>query len=393
MTYSKAAATLKPDEIREMIKITSQPGVINFAGGLPAPELFPAKEMIHATELALTKCPAIAMQYHATDGYLPLREKIVSRLSKIGIQVPIEQLIISSGSQQVLDLAGKLFVDHNDIVLTESPTYSGVFNAVKTYLPMFMGIPTDDDGVIPDKFEELCKTYGGRIKLIYVIPDYQNPSGRVWSMERRKAFVELVGKYQIPTLEDAPYRELSFDGNPMPPLKSMDDSGMIIHLGSFSKILAPGYRISWIAAKKDFADRFTWASQGAFLQSSTVNEVIIDQYLENYDLDAHIEDIRNLYKRHGELMLGLMKKEFPESVKWTDTKGGMFCMVTLPQGKLARDLLKLCLEQKVAFVVGDGFYSNGDVFNTFRLNFATSSDANIEEGMKRLGRAVRELLS
>jgi 2-aminoadipate transaminase len=392
MTFAHRTITLKPDEIREMIKITSQPGFINFAGGLPAAELFPVKEMIEAEKRSLEEEGPVAMQYHSTDGYIPLREKIVKRLAKIGVDVPIDEVLITSGSQQAISLGGEVFVNEGvgDIVLTEIPTYSGAFNALKTFLPDFMGMPTDDEGVIPEKLEEMFKQYGGRIKLIYVIPDYQNPSGRAWSMERRKAFVDLVSKYQVPVLEDAPYRELSFQGEPLPPLKSLDKSGMIIHLGSFSKVLAPGYRIAYIVAQKDILNRFCWASQGAFLQSSTANELAIDRYLAYNDLDAHIQVIRKTYKERCELMVSLMETEFPKSVKFARPQGGMFTWVELPEGKSARELLQKALEAKVAYVVGDGFFPAGNVFNCFRINFASMKPDLITEGMQRLGKAVRE---
>jgi 2-aminoadipate transaminase len=393
LKYAKCVETLRPDEIREMIKITSQPGVINFAGGLPAAELFPAKEMILANQAALEKFGSIAMQYHSTEGYVPLREKIVARLERMGIKVPLDEVLITSGSQQGIDLGGKLFVNEGDVVLTESPTYSGFFNAVKTYLPKFIAVPTDDDGIVPEALEETLKKYGPRVKLMYVIPDYQNPSGRAWSLERRKSFLEIIGRYEVPVLEDSPYRELCFEGNPLPTLKSLDTSGMIIHLGSFSKVFAPGYRIAYIVAQKPVIDRLTWASQGAFLQSSTVNQVAIDEYLSMYDLDAHIEEIRRVYKSRGELMISMMERDFPANVKFTRPKGGMFVWVELPGDKLARELLNICLKEKVAFVVGNAFYPDADVFNTFRMNFASMTTEKIAEGMERMAKAVRAFVA
>lgn len=395
MTFAQRTSTLKPDEIREMIKITSQPGFINFAGGLPAAELFPGKELIEASRIAIEKYGPTALQYHSTDGYIPLREKIKARMAKIGVDVPIDEILITSGSQQGISLGGEVFIDEHvsgdrDIVLTESPTYSGCFNALKTYLPEFIGIPTDDEGIIPEGLEAELKKYGSRVKLMYVIPDYQNPSGRAWSTERRKAFIKLIAKYQVPVLEDAPYRELSFRGEPNKPLKAIDESGMVIHLGSFSKVLAPGFRIAYIIAKKDILNKFTWASQGAFLQSSTAGEVIIDQYLEHNDLDAHVEIIRKTYKERAELAVKMMESEFPDNVQFCRPDGGMFTWVTLPEGCNSRDLLKLALDTKVAFVVGDNFFPKADVFNCFRINFASMKPDLITEGMQRLGKAVRE---
>jgi len=388
--YAKRVGTLQPDEIREMIKITSNPSVINFAGGLPAPELFPIEEMVRATRVALEESGAIGMQYHATDGYLPLREKISARLLRTaGIEAAPADIMITNGSQQGIDLSGRLFVEEGDVVLTESPTYSGVFNALKVYLPAFVGVPTDDDGVIPEEFEKILKKYGARVKLMYVIPDYQNPSGRAWSVERREAFVDLAGRYELPVIEDSPYRELCFDGEPLPTLKSMDKSGMIIHLGSFSKIFAPGYRVSYVVAERAILDKYIYASQGAFLQASTENQVAIDTYLALYDLDAHIEKIRAVYKRRCTLMVSLMAQEFPENVTFTRPKGGMFALVTLPEGKNSNDLLKMAIAEDIAFVVGDAFYPDANVLNTFRVCFANMPEARIEEGMRRLGKAVR----
>ena len=392
--FAKRVKTLKPDDIREMIKITSNPEVINLAGGLPAPELFPVTEMIHATAQALETSGRAAMQYHSTDGYLPLREKIAERLGRTAdIVTGADNIVITNGSQQGIDLAGRIFVDEGDIVLTENPTYSGLFNALKVYLPDFVGVPTDDDGIIPDAFEDILKTHGERIKLMYVIPDYQNPSGRVWSLERRKAFVKLVGRYRLPVIEDSPYRELCFEGNPLPTLMSLDQSGMIIHLGSFSKILAPGYRVSYICAESSILEKFIYASQGAFLQASTVSQVVIDTYLELYELDLHIEKIRNVYKNRCKAITEAMEKEFPESVHFTKPKGGMFALVTLPQGKDTRQLLQMAIAENVAFVVGDGFYTSSDIRNTFRVCFANMPEERIVEGIRRLGKAIRTYLA
>jgi 2-aminoadipate transaminase len=255
-----------------------------------------------------------------------------------------------------------------------------------------VGVPTDDDGIIPEELTKILDKYGDRVKLMYVIPDYQNPTGRAWSLERRKQFVKITGERGIPVVEDAPYRELTFTGEMQPPLKALDTAGNIIFLGSFSKVFAPGYRISYVCAEKEIINMMVYTMQGAFLQSATASEVAISKYLELYDLDAHIEEIRKVYKRRGELMIRLMEDYFPKEVSFTKPKGGMFAWVTLPEGCNSHDLLKICLDKKLAFVVGDGFYPGGDVLNTFRVSFANMSDERIETGVLRLADAIKEYL-
>jgi 2-aminoadipate transaminase len=252
-----------------------------------------------------------------------------------------------------------------------------------------VAVPTDEDGMIMEALEETLIKYGDRVKLMYVIPDYQNPSGNTWSTERRKKLVELITKYGVPTVEDSPYRELCFEGEMHPTLKSFDTGNMVIYLGSFSKILAPGYRVAWICASPEIMDKMVFAAQGAYLQCSTVVQMEIDKYLERNDFDAHIAEIRKTYKHRCGLMLSLMDAEFPKTVTYTRPKGGLFTWAKLPEGKLSTDLLKASLEEFVAFVIGESFYPKADVHNAFRLSYANMPDDRITEGMKRLGKAVR----
>jgi 2-aminoadipate transaminase len=381
---------MKGSDIREMVKLTMNPKMINFAGGMPAPDLFPIQELAECADIIYRESGRVALQYQGTEGYMPLRERLVERMKRTaGINCTVDEVIMTNGSQQGIDFAGKVFVDEGDIVLTENPTYMGAINAFRVYRPEFAAVPTDADGIIPEALEEALKKYGDRVKMMYVIPDYQNPSGNTWSVERRKRFVEIISKYGVPTVEDSPYRELCFEGEMQPTLKSLDKDNMIVYLGSFSKILVPGYRVAWICACPEIMEKMVFAAQGAYLQCSTIVQMEIDKYLERNDFEAHIEEIRNVYRRRCGLMLSLMDEEFPKSVSYTRPKGGLFTWVTLPEGKNAKDLLKLSLDEFVAFVIGESFYPNGEVKNTFRISYANMPDEKITEGIKRLGKALR----
>ena len=390
--FAKRVDNMKGSEIREAIKLTLKPGMISFAGGLPAPEMFPVQEMKDAANHVLDEAGAVAMQYATTEGFDPLREKIAVRMkAKYAIDTVPQQILITNGSQQGLDFSAKLFLDEGDVVLFESPSYMGAFNAFKAYQPKFMEVPTDEDGMIPSELEKILETTE-RVKMIYVIPDFQNPTGRTWSLERRKAFMEIINKYDIPVIEDNPYGELRYEGESIPSLKSMDEKGLVIFLGSFSKILSPGYRIGWICAAPDILQRYIFVKQGADLQPSTVSQMEISRFMELYDLDAHVEKIRKLYGARRRLMLDTMKQEFPAEVTFTYPKGGLFTWVELPEHMDAREVLKECVERNVAYIPGGAFYPQGGHENTCRLNFSNMSEDKIVEGIKRMGEVLREIM-
>lgn len=390
--FAKRVDNMKGSEIREAIKLTLKPGMISFAGGLPAPEMFPVQEMKDAANHVLDEAGAVAMQYATTEGFDPLREKIAVRMkAKYAIDTVPQQILITNGSQQGLDFSAKLFLDEGDVVLFESPSYMGAFNAFKAYQPKSMEVPTDEDGMIPSELEKILETTE-RVKMIYVIPDFQNPTGRTWSLERRKAFMEIINKYDIPVIEDNPYGELRYEGESIPSLKSMDEKGLVIFLGSFSKILAPGYRIGWICAAPDILQRYIFVKQGADLQPSTVSQMEISRFMELYDLDAHVEKIRKLYGARRRLMLDTMKQEFPAEVTFTYPKGGLFTWVELPEHMDAREVLKECVERNVAYIPGGAFYPQGSHENTCRLNFSNMSEDKIVEGIKRMGEVLREIM-
>lgn len=392
MRFARRMENIRASETREILKITEKPEVISFAGGLPAPEMFPVEEMKEVAVKVLEEEGNQALQYATTEGYTPLRQNIAKRLnSKFKTCLGAENILITSGSQQGLDFSGKVFLDEGDIILCESPTYLAAINAFKAYMPRFIEVPSDDNGMIIEEMERII-VEAGRVKLIYVIPDFQNPSGVTWSMERRRKFIEVVNKYEIPVIEDNPYGELRFEGEMLPAIKSLDKKGLVVMLGTFSKTFCPGLRIGWVAAEKAFLEKYILVKQGADLHSSSMDQRIIAKYMECYDLDENVEKIKKVYKRRRDLMLQTMKESFPAGIKYTYPQGGLFTWVVLPENVNARDVLVKSLENNVAFVPGGSFFPNGGHENTFRMNFSNMDEDRIVEGVERLGKILKEYL-
>ena len=390
--YAKRMDNLKASEIRELLKLTEKPEIISFAGGLPAPELFPVEEMKAVSLKVLEEDGRAAMQYAATEGFAPLRKQIAERMNaKYNTKVEANDIAITSGSQQGLDFSGKIFLDEGDVVLCESPSYMGALNAFKAYGPKFIEVPTDENGMIMEELEKVLETTEN-VKMIYVIPDFQNPTGRTWPMERRTKFMELINKFEIPVIEDNPYGELRFEGEILPSLKSMDEKGLIIFLGSFSKIFCPGYRIGWVCAEPELLNKYITIKQGADLQASTISQREVSKYIDMYDLDAHVEKIKAVYKVRRDLMINTMKETFPAEAKFTNPEGGLFTWVELPEGMDAKEIMVKCLEQNVAYVPGGSFFPNGGKENTFRLNYSNMPDEKIVDGIARLGKVLKEFM-
>ena len=385
MDYARRVSQLKASEIREILKVTEKPDVISFAGGLPAPELFPVDEIKRATNLVLEESGEKALQYTTTEGYAPLREWIADRMNtKWGTSFDLDNILITHGSQQGLDMTGKMFLDEGDIVLCESPTYLAAISAFRAYGCRFIEIPTDKDGMIMEALEDaLRKTQN--VKLIYAITNFQNPSGQTWSLERRKQLASLSAKYGVAVLEDNPYGELRFEGDFLPSVKSFDTIGNILCTGTFSKIFCPGFRIAWMAGEKDIIRKYVLVKQGVDLQCSTIAQMVIAKYLELYDIDKHIGQIIEVYRRRRNLAVETMETYFPASVFFTRPDGGLFLWVELPENISARDVLNICLERKIAFVPGGSFFPNSKKENTFRINFSNMPEGRIVEGLKTIG--------
>ncbi|WMI71273.1 PLP-dependent aminotransferase family protein [Aminobacterium sp. MB27-C1] len=390
--FAERMKNFQASDIAAILKVTADPEIISFAGGLPAPELFPIEELKEVVAQVLEKDGTKALQYSTTEGYAPLREKIASRMNrKYQTRLESGNIMITTGSQQSLDLLGKMLIDDGDVVLCESPTYLGALSAFNGYNPRYVEVETDDYGMVPEALEEAL-TREKRAKAIYVIPDFQNPTGKTWTVEGRKAFMDVISRYDIVVIEDNPYGELRFKGEVPPSLKSFDKEGKVVLLGTFSKIFCPGMRIAWLCADGDIYEKFAYLKQAADLHSPTLSQYEINAYIDMYDLDAHVARLIDVYKKRCNVMIETMKVEFPSSVSFTIPEGGLFTWAILPETLSARDLLMTCLEKKVAFVPGGAFFPNGGHENTLRLNYSNMPPERIIRGIQLLGEAIKEHL-
>lgn len=382
---------LKTSEIRELLKFAEKPEIISFAGGMPAPELFPIEKIKEAVCKVLDESGKLALQYSATEGFAPLRKIIAEeRMKASGVEATMNDIVITHGSQQGLDFSGRIFLNPGDVVICESPSYLGAINAFKAYEPKFVEIEMDDNGMIMEELEKALKE-NPDAKFIYTIPDFQNPTGKTLSIERRKRMVELATQYRVPIIEDNPYGELIFEGESLPSIKSFDKEGLVIYLGTFSKTFCPGLRIGWVCAAAEILMKYIIVKQGADLQSNSLAQREAAAFMQMNDLNEHIEKIKVVYKKRKDLMVETMKKEFPENCSFTNPGGGLFTWVKLPEHMDAREVFKLALEEKVAFVPGSSFFPNGGKHNYFRLNYSNMNEEKIVEGIKRLGKVLRSL--
>ncbi len=392
MQFAERMENLKASEIREILKLTQDPEIISFAGGLPAPELFPVREIEKVAAELIAQDGRKILQYATTEGHVPLRQKIAARMNdKFQTSVGADDILIISGSQQGLDFAGKIFLNEGDVVLCESPSYMGAINAFNAYSPRYIEVPTDEFGIVPEALEQILAATP-KVKMIYAIPDFQNPTGRTWPMERRVHFMEIVSKYEIPVIEDNPYGELRYEGEILPSLLSMDKKGLVAFMGTFSKTFCPGLRVGWIAAAPQLLNAFITVKQSADLHTSPLNQQIIDRFMEQYDLDEHVKAINALYGKRRNLIIKTMEENFPDCVTFTRPEGGLFLWVTLPKHVNARDIFMKSIAKKVAFVPGGSFFPNGGNENTLRINYSNMPEEKIVEGIKRLAAVLQEEL-
>ena len=392
LKIARRMSEIRASEIREILKVTERPEVISFAGGLPAPELFPIDEIKNVDRMVLEEDGQKALQYTTTEGYAPLRKWIAERMNKrLGTSFDSDNILVTHGSQQALDLSGKVFLDEGDTVLCESPTYLAAISAFRAYGCKFDEIPTDANGMIMSELERRIQSHPNT-KLIYVIPDFQNPTGRTWNRERRVQLADISAKYEIAVVEDNPYGELRFEGEFLPSVKSFDKLGNVLCTGTFSKIFCPGYRIGWIAGDKEIIRKYVLVKQGVDLQCNTIAQMEIARCLQLYDIDKHIEKIRKTYRLRRDIAVNTMSSVFPKNVTFTKPQGGLFSWVELPPQINARDVLEKCLEVNVAFVPGGSFFPNGGKENTFRINFSNMPEDKIVEGLNRIGKILSETL-
>lgn len=375
--------------VREILKVTEDPEIISFGGGLPNPQSFPVQAISQAVQEVLMENGSDVLQYSTTEGYTPLREYIAQRYSSQGLDVSADEVLITNGSQQCLDLVGKVFLDKNDLVLLEKPTYLAAIQAFSLYEPQFKSVELLEDGVDLDELEKLLSS--NDIKLFYAVTSFQNPTGITYSDQKRKEMARLLKKYETVLVEDNPYGEIRFMGDYIPPVKSYLDEGILF--GSFSKIVSPGMRLGWIVAKEEVMDRLITVKQASDLHSNYFTQRVVYQFLKTNPVDQHIQKIRNLYKKQRNCMIEMMERYFPPEVKYTQPEGGMFLWVTLPEGTSSMELFDMAIKENVAFVPGNAFYADGSGENTMRLNFTNSNEESIEEGIRRLGMAIKKLLA
>ncbi|HEY4387534.1 MAG TPA: PLP-dependent aminotransferase family protein [Ktedonobacteraceae bacterium] len=399
--YAQRVKQMQGSAIRELLKVTEIPGTISLAGGLPAAEIFPVKEVAAATQRILERNGVQALQYGATEGYTPLREMIAENCRRNGLPVTIDNILIVSGSQQGLDLLAKIMIDPGDPLLVESPTYMGALQAFNAYEPAYVAVRSDEDGIVTDELEQGLQK---QPKFIYALPNFQNPTGVTFTLERRQKLVEMAGRYGVPILEDDPYSELRFEGEQLPSLLQLENErqqaiqrnqsyeGNVIQLKTFSKVLTPGLRLGWVVAPSDIIRKLVLAKQGADLHTSTLNQLIAYEIAREGFLEEHVHVIRQTYLERRNAMLAALDEYFPDNVSWTHPQGGMFLWVTVPAGIDSAQLLKDALEYQIAFVPGAAFHPVGGGANTMRLSFSGATPERIEEGIRRLGRLLHTRL-
>jgi len=376
---------MKSSVIREALKVTQESDVISFAGGLPSPDVFPANDFRSACMHVLEEHGPEALQYGTTEGFTPLRQMIARHAKRYGITAGPENILITCGSQQALDLIGKVFIDPGDQIIVEKPTYLGALQAWNAYEADFLGVPIDSEGIRLDELEQALEAGG---KFVYLMPNFQNPTGITLSLERRKRIVELVAKHEVPLIEDDPYGQLRYEGKHITPLFALDGPD-VIYLSTFSKIISPGLRLGWMVAPPDIIHRLVQAKQGTDLHTSTLIQMVVYEISHGGFLDRQVRAIRSVYRERRDSMLSAMKKYFPAGVTWTQPQGGLFLWVTLPALLDSAEVLREALKEKVAFVPGASFYADGSGANTMRLNFSYPKPTIIEEGIHRLAKVLK----
>jgi 2-aminoadipate transaminase len=397
--YAQRTQRMTSSAIRELLKLTEDPEVISFAGGLPAPDVFPVDEFNAACEQVLKEWGAQALQYGSTEGYLPLREMIARHTGRYGISITAQNILITSGSQQALDLIGKVFINPGDRILVEEPTYLGALQAWNAYGAEYVTVPMDENGMVTDELENALRS---GVKFIYVLPNFQNPTGVTLSLDRRQKLIEIADRYGVPIIEDDPYGQLRYEGENLPSIVSMDNEfrrngsndyrGNVIYLSTFSKTLAPGLRLAWVVAPTQVIRKLVQAKQGADLHTATFNQIVAFEVARGGFLDRHIWLIRRVYGERRNIMLDAMEELFPPGVKWTKPQGGLFLWGMLPKGMDTSDVFKVAVKRKVAFVPGTSFYALGGGENTMRLNFSYSNPDQIKIGIERLGTLLKEMI-
>lgn len=391
---SQGAQEMTSSAIRDLLQITTQPTMISFAGGLPAPELFPSEEIAAASERALVEEPQAALQYGPTEGYEPLRGLVSDMIARLGVRVPGDQVLLTSGSQQALDMVGKLLIDPGAPIAVENPTYLGALQAWQPYRPNHLPLPIDEDGLDVDALAALLES-GARPRFLYIVSCFQNPTGVTLAPARRQALIELAARHGLPIIEDDPYGELYYEGERSEPLAALDirlhgELRHVIYLSTFSKLLTPGLRVGWLAAPAGLINKLCQVKQGLDLHTGSLSQIVAYLTCRDGLLDRHVPQLRSTYGARRNAMLAALERYMPSGVHWTRPRGGMFLWLTLPAGQDSSVLLERAIARDVAFVPGRSFHPAGDGANTMRLNFSHASPERIDEGVRRLAEALRD---
>ena len=393
--YSDRAGKMRKSVIRELLKVTQDPEIISFAGGLPNPRSFPIKELEGILDYVIENHGPVALQYGTTQGLTYLREAIAERSHKDGIDATAENIVIMSGSQQALDTVGKIFLNPGDTAICGLPTYLGGINAFRSYEGNLQGIPLDEDGmrvdILEEKIKELLKNEITP-KFIYTVPTFQNPAGVIMPESRRKELINIANEYDLVIVEDDPYAKLRYDSQPVKPIKAFDDEGRVIYMSTFSKILSPGFRLAWTIASPELTRKMIICKQALDLCTNTFTQFLAYEFMRRGSLDLHIMKICELYKPKRDIMMDAMKKYFPEGYTCYRPKGGMFAWPTLPEGIDTETMFLDSIKEKVAYVHGKAFHVDGGGDHSMRLNFSYSTNEQIEEGMSRLGNVIKKKL-
>ena len=388
--FTPHVMSLETSIIREILKVSSLPGVISLAGGYPSPDMFPVEDLRKAANDAIDEFQSTCLQYSFSMGIPQLRETIAARETKLGAKTKMENILITSGSQQGIELVARAYVDPGDYIVTENPTYVGALQAFNFYQSKYATVEMDDQGMLVDQVEDAIKKYNP--KLIYTVSTFQNPTGITMSTDRKKALIDIALKYNIPIVDDNPYGELRFSGESLPTMKALGGDA-VISLGTFSKTIAPGLRIAWMNCPEKIINIFEKVKQCADLHANTFTQYMIYKYMQSGKFDEHIKEIIASYGEKRDLMLKLMEKHFPAGIKWTHPDGGLFLWGELPGGMSGSELLPRAVEAKVTYVYGRPFFPDGSGDNTFRLNFSNASLETITLAIKRLGKVFRENMS
>ncbi len=393
MKYAKRLSHLEDKSLLNAFQLVENKNMISFSAGFPSSETYPIEPIRESMDRVLKTQGQEALSYCSTSGYMGLRTIMKDRMAKkFGLHYHVDEIIITSGSQQALDMSGMLFINEGDIVIFEAPSYLGAVNALRAYEAELVSVPTDREGMIISELQRVLSQYGERVRMVYVNPDFQNPTGRSWSEQRRKDFMNVMKDYDVPVLEDAAYSEICFEGELSKPLAAFDQRGQVIYTGTFSKIFCPGLRVAWLCARREIMEKYLVLKNAADLSSSTIAQLQMADYMSHNNIDEHIQMISNLYRRRRDAMAKAIDTFFPKEAHFEMPKGGLFIWIELPKDKDATELLRRAGKQNVSFITGAAFYPSAKQNNEFRLNFSNMSEEDTQKGIAILGKLITDYL-